>query len=163
MSGTITMLWSNSGARFRQDSSLRIGAGGGMNLKTWTIFDGKSLYVAMPPMPGSAGAGTRVMRMKLPPNALASMPGSIGMPGMSGLNAAQGKGRFKLWMWQSLPLRADIQMLVNPRGRRGAPGATSVRVSMRATSLNTSARPSPALFRLPAGSQVQDVRAPARR
>ena len=185
MAGTISMLWAQSGQKFRQDSRLKVRASGqSMNVNTWTIFDGKALYTAMPKLPGApASAANQVFRMKLPPNYLSQMAGG-GMMGAAGgagagkvvgrgtilgkpcvvrvssYSNAQGKGRLKAWSWQNLPLRTEMDMQFKaPRGGARTP---PLRIVMLATKLDASAQATPSSFRLPRGAKIQDIQLPTR-
>jgi hypothetical protein len=68
------------------------------------------------------------------------------------LNNASYKGQAKIWMWQKLPLRSEISMNIKMRGV-----TQNMKMSMVATQLNTAVKPSPSLFRLPAGYKVQEM------
>ncbi len=174
MNSNISMTWTNYGARFRQDSQIRMNAGGrSMTMNSWSLYDGKSLYAAMPSgMPGQPAGRKVVMRMTLPQNylnrmAMGNSPTAAGAGRVVGhgtvlgkpceiravdLNNPRYKGQAKIWMWQKLPLRSEISMNMKMQGM-----TQNMKMSMVATQLNTNVKPSPSLFRLPAGYQVQDM------
>jgi hypothetical protein len=153
----------------------------------WTIYDGTHVYSYMPTM--AMGAGKRVMRMKLSPEmsrrmmmgALNSVGAQAGGGKMVGkgtvlgkpcvireavMNTNQMKSRTRMWMWQGLPLRVDSTMQVTGMQPGAAPNAgtsqtRTIKTTLAATKIDTSTSPSPALFKVPAGYQVQDMKMPA--
>jgi hypothetical protein len=145
----------------------------------------KNVYTLMPQM--GASGGKRVMRMKLSPeqsrrmmlgalNSLGAQTGGGKLVGKatvlgkpceireSTLNNRSMKARTRLWMWQSLPLRVESTMQVSGMpaggGARRAANAHHQNHSV-ATKIDTSAKPSAAAFKVPAGYQVQDTKIPA--
>ncbi len=178
ISNDITMTWASGGARFRQDSLMHMNARGrAINIQSWTIFDGQALYMAMPNgMPGQVQNRKVAMRMTMPVNYLERMatgrvPGieNAGAGRIVGRGTVLGKpctirvlpirypqmhGQVKMWMWQNLPLRTETSMMMTLRGK-----PQNVTMTMAATQLNTNIQPSPSLFRLPAGYQVQNMSA----
>jgi hypothetical protein len=67
-------------------------------------------------------------------------------------------------MWQSLPLRVESTMQVSGMpagGGAGAPQTRTIKTTLVATKIDTSAKPSAAAFKVPAGYQVQDTKIPA--
>ena len=187
----ITMTWINNGARFRQDMTMNVSAGAGagagkMTMKSWSIFDGKSFYTAMPSgVPGQPAGRKIAMKMTLPPNYLKQiLSGNAStMPGMKGVSSrvvgrgvvlgkmceiramniknVQMNGQVKMWMWNKLPLRTDTNMTYSMRDPKGKkqPQKMTMTMSMVATQLNTNVNPSPSLFRVPAGYKIQDMSA----
>jgi len=174
MNSNISMTWTNYGARFRQDSQVHMNAGGrAMTMNSWSLYDGKALYAAMPSgMPGQRGGQKIAMRMTLPQNylnrmAMGNSPTGAGAGRVAGrgtilgklceiravdLNNPRYKGQAKIWMWQKLPLRSEISMNMKMQGM-----TQNMKMSMVATQLNTNVKPSPSLFRLPAGYKVQEM------
>jgi hypothetical protein len=154
-------------------------------ISTWTIFDGKALYIATP---GPNGPTNRVMRMKLPPNYLQQMM-SGALPGMPGAAASgqsgkvvgratllgkpcvirlvntptpRGNARVKVWMWQNLPLRTEVAMKPSAPAEGGF-AIPPINLTMLATKLDLASKPSAALFKLPTGIQIRDIEPPRAR
>lgn len=176
MNSNISMTWTNYGARFRQDSQIRMNAGGKQTtMNSWSFYDGKALYSLFPRVPGAPGGAVgnkTVMRMKMPENYLSQMlMGNAQVVAGRGRLAGRGtilgkpceirvtsfnyptyKGQAKIWTWQKLPLRSEISMNIKMGG-----GMQNMKMSMVATQLNTAVKPSPSLFRLPAGYKVQEM------
>jgi hypothetical protein len=160
--------------------------GGPATIKGWTIYDGTYVYTYMPMM--GSGGGKRVMRMKLPPEVsrrmmmggLNSLAGPAGQSKVVGKATLLGKpcqirestmsnqrvkARTRLWMWQGLPLRIESTMQVSGMQAGRAPNAAAsqtrtIRTNLVATKVDTSSKPSAALFKVPAGYSVQDMRMP---
>lgn len=150
----------------------------------WTIYDGTNVYTHMPEM-GATGA-KRVMRLKLSPaqarrmmlgafNSLGAQTGGgklVGKATVLGkpceireatMNNRSVKARTRMWLWQNLPLRIESTMQVSGMpagGRAGAPQTRTIKTTVVATNINTSAKPSPTAFKVPAGYQVQDMKMP---
>lgn len=161
MNGTSTLTWSNFGGKVRQDLAAKVNAQGrSMDLKTWVISDGKTVYTHNPMM------GNVVNRMKLSPEQLAKQ-GNPGMPMMAapkGLGKSLGKATIagkpctihqvpqannaKMWVWQNLPLKMEMAL-----GQAGG-------MKMEATKVETGIPLSPALFGVPKGMQVKDFQIP---
>jgi len=180
MSGSISMTWANYGQRIRQDTQMRMT--GGPKTKTpamnsWSVFDGQTVTMGMP------GPQRRAMRMKVPPNYQSQMMagGAAGMTGASlgkvigratilgkpcvirtvTLNTAQMNSRSKIWMWQNLPLRTEMAMQfktgkTNP-AQKSPTMMRPMKMTMVATQLNTTIRPTAATFRIPAGYTIQNM------
>ena len=181
----ITMTWIKNGARFRQDMTMDMTVGARkMTMKSWSLFDGKSFYSAMPGgMPGQSAGRKVAMKMTLPPDYIKRMASGNNnlMAGMKGVTSrvvgrglvlgkmcevramniknAQMNGQVKMWMWQKLPLRTDTTMTYSMRDSKGKTQPQKMTMSMIATQLNTNVNPSPSLFRLPAGYKIQDMSA----
>ncbi len=184
MNGTMTMSWVGHGQKSRQDMVMRMPGmpGGGMN--TWTISDGKFMYMSSPMM------GKKVMRVKVQSQD-GAMP-SMGMPGMNMTGAATGGKlvgranilgkpcevrlmtmstpqmdmRMKMWMWRGLPLKIENAMKMKnaPRTSGGAtPRIPNINMTMTATKLDLNPKLSPALFKVPAGYTIQDAPVAGRR
>jgi hypothetical protein len=179
MNTTITMTWADYGNRFRQDSQMHMGSGArAMNMNSWSIYDGKAMYVAVP------GQDRRVLRMKVPKNFLSQITtGGMGGLGVnsqatkvvgrgtvlgkpceirvSSANTAYGSTKAKIWMWQGLPLRTEMAMTFKKAKGKPARGQMAnmppMNIATVATQLNTNVRPAATLFRLPSGYTVQDM------
>ena len=148
------------------------GGGRKVNMKSWSLFDGKAFYVGMPSgIPGQPAGRKMAMKMTLPPNYLKSMTmggPSVGSSGrLVGHGVVLGKtceirvvpiknsnyaGQVKVWMWQKLPLRTEMTSTTKMSGK-----TQNIKMTMVATQINTAAKPSPALFRVPAGYTVQSM------
>jgi hypothetical protein len=152
MNGTSTLTWADSGARFRSDTSGTISMGQQpMQMNTWTINDGKNLYVFQPMM------GKQVMRMKMTKAQIQRLTGStLGLGAAKagkkiGKETVLGKScdvydlkQAKVWMYNGLPLRSET--MAGP-----AAGTKSI-----ATKLELGARVAPTAFKIPAGYTVKD-------
>lgn len=192
MSGTMTMSWAGHGQKFRQDMAMSLPAMPGGKMNTWTISDGKTVYVSNSMM------GKKAMRVKVTPQmANTSMPGVPGMNvagGTSGklvghanvlgkpceirlmtANTPQMDMRMKLWTWRNLPLKIESSMKMKSRPL-GAPGSApsgaagrtmpkmpTINTTMTATKLDLNPKLSPALFKVPAGYTIQDASSMGRR
>ena len=174
MNNNITMTWASYGARFRQDTQIRMNVmGRQMNINSWSVYDGKALYNELPSGMFGRPANRKIaMRMTLPQNYLNRMatgnsPTGTGAGRIVGhgtilgkpceirvisLNDALYKGQAKIWRWQKLPLRSEVSTNIKIGG-----ATQKMKMSMVATQLNTNVKPSPALFRLPAGYKVQEM------
>jgi hypothetical protein len=159
------------------------------NITGWTIYDGTYVYTHMPMMGmGGANSGKRAMRLKLSPeqsrrmmmgalNSLGGQPGGgkqvgkgtvLGKPCVireSTMNNPNMKARTRMWMWQGLPLRVESTVQVSgmrpgAAPRAGASQVRTIKTTAVATKIDTSAKPSSALFKVPAGYQVQDMKMP---
>ena len=174
MSSSSTVTWANYGARFRQDTQIRMNSGGRqMNMNSWSLYDGKAMYSTLPN--GMIGQPTNrkiAMRMTLPPNylnrmAMGNSPSGAGAGRVVGRGTILGKlceirvvnfndshvtGQAKIWMWQKLPLRSETFMNIKMSG-----ATQNMKIAMIATQLNTNVKPSPSLFRVPAGYKVQEM------
>lgn len=176
MNGNISMTWTNFGARFRQDSRVNMSMGAQKTtMNSWSLFDGKALYSALPNgIPGQPAGRKIALKMALPPNYLKSMAMGGASPANSmgrvvGRGNVLGKmceiraidvkrpnasGVVKVWLWQKLPLRTETDMTVTV-GKQ----SQNIKMSMVATQLDTNLKPNPALFRLPAGYTIKDMSA----
>ena len=69
----------------------------------------------------------------------------------------------RVWMWRGLPLRIESSIQTSPgsattrRPRNADMRGSTIKTSMVATGVDISSKPSPALFKVPAGSMIQDV------
>lgn len=174
MSSSSTVTWANYGARFRQDTQIRMNVGGRqMNMNSWSLYDGKAMYTTLPNGMLSQPTNRKIaIRMMLPPNylnrmAMGNSPLGAGAGRLIGRGTILGKpceirvtsfnnlnykGRAKIWMWQKLPLRSEIFIDFKIIG-----ATANMKTSMIATQLNTDVKPSPSLFRLPTGYKVQEM------
>jgi hypothetical protein len=66
-----------------------------------------------------------------------------------------------MWMWQNLPLRTEMTMQfkrqANPASKSPPMQMPTTKMTLVATQLNTSVRPTAATFRVPAGYTIQDM------
>lgn len=168
MNGTAVYSWADGGKKFRQDSNLKVNGPNGqkMDMKGWAMSDGTYFYFYQPMM------GSTVRRMKLPKNA----PGGPGM-GLPMMGSGQvggkavGKGNVlgkaceirqvqggKVWLWKGIPLKAEMSAPAAPGGPGG--GRPAMNMSLVATKVDTAVKPSPSLFKVPAGLKIQDMKAP---
>lgn len=174
MNNDITMTWADYGALFRQDSQVHMTImGRQMTMNSWSLYDGKSLYASLPSgMPGQASGRKVALRTALPRDyfkrmTMGNSPLTAGGGRLAGHGTVLGKvceirvldlnnpgytGQAKIWMWQKLPLRSEISMNMRTSG-----GTRNMKMSMVATQLNTNVKPSPLLFRLPAGYQIKEM------
>ena len=174
MNGTMTMSWVGHGQKFRQDTTMNMPGMPAGGMKTWTISDGKSMYMSNPMM------GKKVMRVKMPTQATAaSMMTTPGMNVTGGklvgranilgkpcevrqttVSTPQMDMKMKMWMWRGMPLKTEtlVKMKNASRPSGGAtPNIPNVNVVMTATKLDLNPKLSPALFKVPAGYTIQDA------
>lgn len=161
MNGTNTMMWTDFGKRFRQDTSAKVTAQGRtMDMTSWVISDGKNVYMHGPMQ------GQTVMKMKVDPKQIAARGGLNMMSAPKNLGKALGKATIagkqceirempkgangKIWIWQNLPLKMELT------------DASGVGMTMEATKVETPVNLPANLFQVPAGMKVQDFQMPAR-
>lgn len=161
MNGTNTMMWTDFGKRFRQDTSAKVTAQGKtMDMTSWVISDGKNVYMHGPMQ------GQTVMKMKVDPKEIAARGGLNMMSAPKNLGKSLGKATIagkeceirempkgatgKIWIWQNMPLKMELS------------GANGVGMTMEATKVETPVNLPASLFQVPAGMKVQDFQTPAR-
>ena len=156
MKGTQVLMWTGGGKQFRQEMKGTASQGQQqMKIESWSIIDGGFAYSH------SSQMGKRVVRMKLPKqlqgNGMSGMLGGAGLTGkVVGKGTAAGKPceirqtpTGKVWVWQGLPLRAEVKM-----------GPTQ-QMTMVATRVEPNVKLSPKLFSVPSGYQVVDQPMPS--
>jgi outer membrane lipoprotein-sorting protein len=156
MTGTTLVSWIEGGRKFRQDMTGSITAEKRRTKITgWTISDGVHMYSH------SSQLGKKVMRMKVPDQAK-RLSGGLPLIAVAkntgklvGRGTVLGKpceireiGRGKLWVWNGLPLKAEMDV---GQGRK---------MTTTATRVETSVKLSPSLFKVPPGYKVEDYRPP---
>lgn len=155
--GKRVVTWTDYGRRFRQELSGTAGKGARpIKMDGWVIGDGKYIYTSL------QGPGKHVRRSlaqlnghEMDPTGMPLIAGAtdVGKPDGTGTVLKRpceirkmGPARF--WVWKSLPLKMEMDL-----------GADR-RVVMEAIQLDTAYKPSPSLFKVPAGSQIKDAQAP---
>lgn len=164
MSGTSTLIWADSGKRFRSDAALtmtgmtgspnapKAGAAlGSGTLKQWTIADGKFLYMHLP-MHGQVA-----QRIPQTPERLKQAASGAAVP-LSGEGKGKvigkatllGKpceiresGNYKLWMWKGLPLKLEMMN-------------QGMNLTITATKVEAPAKLSATAFKVPSGYKIVD-------
>lgn len=169
ISGTSSLIWADSGKKFRSDANLTMGAPGARagaakpggaamagapmsgTLKQWTIADGKFLYVHLPMQ------GQVVSRIPQTPERLkqatsgAAVPLAGGDKGkVIGKGTVLGKpceiresGNFKMWMWKGLPLKMEMMN-------------QGMNLTIIATKVEAPAKVAATAFKVPSGYQIVD-------
>lgn len=161
MNGTNTMMWSDFGKRFRQNTAAKVTAQGKtMDMNSWVISDGKNVYMHGPMQ------GQTVMKMKVDPKQIAARGGLNMMSAPKNLGKSLGKATIagkeceirempkgatgKIWIWQNLPLKMELT------------SANGVSMTMEATKVESPVTLPASIFQVPAGMKVQDFQMPAR-
>jgi hypothetical protein len=161
MNGTNTLMWTDFGKRFRQDTKATVSAQGRtMDMNTWVLSDGKNVYMHTPMQ------GQTATRMKVDPKQMAAGAGMNMMAAPKNLGKSLGKATIagkeceihdmpngvtgKIWVWQNLPLKLEIS------------GKNGVGMTMEATKVESPVNLSASLFQVPAGMKIQDFQMPAR-
>ncbi len=177
MSSNMTWTWANGGELFRQDLQGHLSgglSGQDVNTNSWTFTDGKALYTAMTGEMLSQPAGRKVvlrtmlprdyfkrlmeMGTRLTPSNQSRVIGHstiLGKP--CEIRAVDSNSRAsithnKVWVWKNLPLRMESTTTMKAGGKSYISKTTSI-----ATQLDTNFKPSPSLFRVPAGYKVETM------
>jgi hypothetical protein len=160
MNGTNTLMWSNFGKSFRQYTVAKVNAQGkSMDITSWVISDGESIYMHTPMQ------GQSATRMKLTQDILKKMDSNMSMmQAPKNLGKVLGKANIagkdceirempqgvtgKMWVWQNLPLKMEIT------------GKNGVGMTMEATKVETPVTLAPTIFKVPAGMKIQEAPLP---
>lgn len=176
VSSDMKWTWDKSGQLFRQDLNGHLSgglSGSNVNTTSWTISDGHSVYTGIPSgLPGQAKRKVAI-KMTLPPGFMARMTkmgkdiaasshnrvvghsAILGKPCdiyAANSKSSAGMTQSKVWVWHNLPLRTETTMTIKAGGK-----SQVLKTTMVATQVDTSFKPSPSLFRVPGGYQVQTM------
>jgi hypothetical protein len=169
--GTSTVVWTEHGRRFRQDTVLTRAnpvpsAMGAMEYRTWIIGDPEFAYVYAPSM------GRLVQRVPIREINENLAPGSVPLGPATGKLLGRetllGKpceirqvGEYRLWMWRQLPLRAETASRQLPRSAAVGP-VLAQGLKVVATKLEPGYKPRPGAFKVDVSYTVADFKLPQR-